>query len=306
MVRSLLEATCDEELALVAHSPLGALLRLPHSLGLRKLIVYAAPGIGPYRMPLGLMAAAIPVQPQTDQRNQERFERWAFRDADRTRRQDEHWFEAFDAYTVACGSSPHVKRTMRQLVKTGTKRVPDAALRRVGAAGTPLGKARSDGSAACRRGAASRLGWPSRWSTTPVTYPTSSSPMRFWRHSTAHCTDPNQSAERRNSWQPSTGYAALDPGVAGLEGERVRLPSDQLRELESKLEGSMLCAGDEGWDEAVLVWNALVTSSPALVVQPASARDVSATVDFARHHALLLSIKVGATTSRERQSRTAD
>jgi FAD/FMN-containing dehydrogenase len=73
----------------------------------------------------------------------------------------------------------------------------------------------------------------------------------------------------------------------------VRLPSDQLRELESKLEGSVLCGGDEGWDEAVLVWNALVTSSPALVVQPASARDVSATVDFARHHGLLLSIKGG-------------
>ena len=89
------------------------------------------------------------------------------------------------------------------------------------------------------------------------------------------------------------GYAALDPGVAGLEGGRVRLPSDQLRELESKLEGSVLCAGDEGWDEAVLVWNALVTSIPALVVQPASARDVSATVDFARHHGLLLSIKGG-------------
>ena len=89
------------------------------------------------------------------------------------------------------------------------------------------------------------------------------------------------------------GYAALDPGVAGLEGERVRLPSDRLRALESRLEGSVLCAGDEGWDEAVLVWNALVTSSPALVVQPASVRDVSATVDFARHHGLLLSIKGG-------------
>ncbi|WP_221268224.1 FAD-binding oxidoreductase [Streptomyces sp. TLI_185] len=43
----------------------------------------------------------------------------------------------------------------------------------------------------------------------------------------------------------------------------------------------MLTAGDEGWDEAVLVWNAMVAAKPSLVVQPAS------------DHGLLLSIKGG-------------
>ena len=159
---ALLEATCDEEPVLVAHSLLGSLAPIAaQALGLRKLIIYAAPGIGPYRMPLGLMAAAIRFNLRPTQRNQERFERWAFRDADRTRRQDEHWFEAFDAYTVACGRVPHVKRTMRQLVKTGTKRVPDAELRRVG---VPLALlwGRHDRMVPLHvaEGAASRLGWP--------------------------------------------------------------------------------------------------------------------------------------------------
>ena len=197
---ALLEATCDEEPVLVAHSLLGSLAPIAaQALGLRKLIVYAAPGIGPYRMPLGLMAAAIRFNLRPTQRNQERFERWAFRDADRTRRQDEHWFEAFDAYTVACGRVPHVKRTMRQLVKTGTKRVPDAELRRVECRWHSSG----EGTIGWFRCMSPReqprvSGGHCTWSTTPVTYPTSSSPMRFWRHSTAHCTDPNQSAERRN------------------------------------------------------------------------------------------------------------
>lgn len=80
---------------------------------------------------------------------------------------------------------------------------------------------------------------------------------------------------------------------AGLDGERVSLTSVHLDELDSRVEGSLLSAGDEGWDDAVLVWNGMVASVPALVVQPASARDVAEAVAFARDHGLLLSIKGG-------------
>src|SRR5690606_6620926 len=41
------------------------------------------------------------------------------------------------------------------------------------------------------------------------------------------------------------------------------------------------------------VWNGTVNKAPALVLQPTSARDVSAAVRFARDHGLLLSIKGG-------------
>jgi FAD/FMN-containing dehydrogenase len=81
--------------------------------------------------------------------------------------------------------------------------------------------------------------------------------------------------------------------VAGLDGARVRLTSEQLDGLDSRLEGSLLCAGDDGWDDAVLVWNATVEKVPALVVQPVTATDVAVAVRFANHHGLLLSVKGG-------------
>lgn len=81
--------------------------------------------------------------------------------------------------------------------------------------------------------------------------------------------------------------------VAGLEGGRVGLTSAQLEQLSSQIDGPLLTAGDEGWDEAVLVWNASVTKTPALVVQPVSAQDVAVAVRFAADHGLLLSVKGG-------------
>jgi FAD/FMN-containing dehydrogenase len=55
----------------------------------------------------------------------------------------------------------------------------------------------------------------------------------------------------------------------------------------------LLRAGEEGWDDAVLVWNGNVANAPALIAQPITARDVAAVVEFARAHRLLLSIKGG-------------
>ena len=81
--------------------------------------------------------------------------------------------------------------------------------------------------------------------------------------------------------------------IAALEGGRVNLTSEQLDDFDSRIEGSILQASDEGWDEAVLVWNGMVAALPALVVRPASARDVATAVGFARKHRLRLSIKGG-------------
>ena len=81
--------------------------------------------------------------------------------------------------------------------------------------------------------------------------------------------------------------------VATLDGGRATLTPDQLTELESAIAGDLLCAGDAGWEDAVALWNGMVESVPALVVQPTSSDDVAAAVGFAREHALLLSIKGG-------------
>jgi FAD/FMN-containing dehydrogenase len=89
----------------------------------------------------------------------------------------------------------------------------------------------------------------------------------------------------------SSSATAID--IAGLEGGRVTLRPEQLNELASRVDGRLLLAGDEGWEDAVLVWNGMVAKLPALVVQPACAGDVGAAVGFARAHGLSLSIKGG-------------
>jgi FAD/FMN-containing dehydrogenase len=60
-----------------------------------------------------------------------------------------------------------------------------------------------------------------------------------------------------------------------------------------RIEGAVLRPDDDGWDDAVLIWNGLVDKTPAFVVQPASTRDVAATVRFARDHGILLGVKGG-------------
>jgi FAD/FMN-containing dehydrogenase len=81
--------------------------------------------------------------------------------------------------------------------------------------------------------------------------------------------------------------------IAGLDGGHVNLTSEQLGDLDSQVAGRLLRAGDEGWDDALLIWNGMAAKVPALIVQPTSAHDVAAAVGFARDHGLLPSIKGG-------------
>ena len=81
--------------------------------------------------------------------------------------------------------------------------------------------------------------------------------------------------------------------IAGLAGGRVNLTSSQLDGLESRVEGELLREGDEGWGDAVVTWNGMAATSPALVLQPTSARDVAEAVSFARDRGPLLSVKGG-------------
>jgi hypothetical protein len=81
--------------------------------------------------------------------------------------------------------------------------------------------------------------------------------------------------------------------LAGLDGGPVNLAAEQLEDLDSGVQGRLLVAGDQGWNEAVSIWNGMAAKLPALVLQPASAHDVAAAVSFAREHGLLLGIKGG-------------
>jgi FAD/FMN-containing dehydrogenase len=95
---------------------------------------------------------------------------------------------------------------------------------------------------------------------------------------------------RQTDGRPMTA-GAID--VAGLDGGVVTLTPEQVDELDSRVEYPALRAGDAGWDEAVLVWNGLVATAPALVLQPTSAAHVATAVGVARDQRVLLSIKGG-------------
>jgi FAD/FMN-containing dehydrogenase len=81
--------------------------------------------------------------------------------------------------------------------------------------------------------------------------------------------------------------------VTCLHGGRVGVTGSDLGALQSRIAGPILREGDGGWAEAVHVWNAMITKTPALVIQPTTASDVAAAVDFARQRGLLLSVKCG-------------
>ena len=160
----LLQETCDDRPTVIAHSLLGTLAaRYAARDGdsLRRLVIYGTPGIGPYRMPLGLMITAIRFDLRPTERNAERFDRFAFSDFDEAKRRDDGWLASFSAYTRARATVPHVKRTMRRLIRSCTKRVPDGELRGI-AVPTALIWGRHDRFVPLSLGetASATLGWP--------------------------------------------------------------------------------------------------------------------------------------------------
>ena len=163
---ALLRETCPERPRLVAHSLAGSLAaRFAAARGdlLRSLVLYAAPGIGPYRLPLGLRVVAMRFALRPTAANAERFERFATFDLDRTRRRDPQWFESFSADTRRRAAVKDVKRTMGRMIKVGTTRIPVEELRRIEVP-TALLWGRQDRFVplALAQAASTGLGWPLR------------------------------------------------------------------------------------------------------------------------------------------------
>ena len=80
--------------------------------------------------------------------------------------------------------------------------------------------------------------------------------------------------------------ASTNHATSALTGEAVEA-------LRQRLRGPLLFPGDEGFEEATLLWNGMIDKTPALVVQPTGTADVVAAVDFARDNDLLVSVRGG-------------
>ena len=149
---------------LVAHSLLGSLAAAyatHNGHDLRRLIIYGAPGVGPYRIPFRLKYVAIRYSIRPTHANAERFDRFALLNLDATRKRDPEWFTAFETYARSRAAVPHVKRAMWQLIRSGTKRIPDDRLRRISIPVDLLwGQHDRMVPLAVAEGARERLGWP--------------------------------------------------------------------------------------------------------------------------------------------------
>lgn len=78
-----------------------------------------------------------------------------------------------------------------------------------------------------------------------------------------------------------------------LDGRETELKEDALQGLKMKLRGTVLTAGEAGYEDSRTVWNAMIDRRPSLVVRCQGVADVIACVNFARENGLLLSIKGG-------------
>jgi len=71
------------------------------------------------------------------------------------------------------------------------------------------------------------------------------------------------------------------------------LPEDALRELADRLQGALIMPSIDGYDQVRHVFNAMIDRRPALIIRCAGPEDVVQGVNFARTHALPLSMKGG-------------
>ena len=81
--------------------------------------------------------------------------------------------------------------------------------------------------------------------------------------------------------------------VAGKDGGTVTLDVTLIERLRAELRGPLLLPGDDGYDAARTIYNAMIDRRPALIVVCAGVADVMAAVKLAGAWGLLLSVKGG-------------
>jgi FAD/FMN-containing dehydrogenase len=84
-----------------------------------------------------------------------------------------------------------------------------------------------------------------------------------------------------------------DLTVRRLDASSAAIPSDTLAALRNKLRGTVALPGEDGYDPARSIWNAMIDRRPSLVVRCLGAADVINAVTLARDEKLLVAIRSG-------------
>jgi len=84
-----------------------------------------------------------------------------------------------------------------------------------------------------------------------------------------------------------------DLRITTTRGTDTVLDEATVQGFKTNLRGLLLCPGDDGYDEARTIWNAMIVKRPALIVRCAGVADVINTVNFARTNNLLVAVRGG-------------
>jgi FAD/FMN-containing dehydrogenase len=84
-----------------------------------------------------------------------------------------------------------------------------------------------------------------------------------------------------------------DAPATSLSGGSVSLRGADIKQLAAGMRGQVIVPGQEGYDQARRVWNAMISKRPALIARCAAPSDVIRAVAFAKEHQLLTAVRAG-------------
>ena len=84
-----------------------------------------------------------------------------------------------------------------------------------------------------------------------------------------------------------------DAIIRMLDGSIKSIPQDTIAALRGKLRGSVVSPGEDGYDAARSIWNAMVDRRPGLVVRCLGAADVIEAIKLANEEKLLVAVRSG-------------
>ena len=85
----------------------------------------------------------------------------------------------------------------------------------------------------------------------------------------------------------------VDLQITTITGTNGVLDEASVEEFKTSLRGALLRPGDEGYNDARIVWNGMIDKRPALIARCAGVADVINAVNFARTNNLLLAVRGG-------------
>ena len=91
----------------------------------------------------------------------------------------------------------------------------------------------------------------------------------------------------------SSQLGSTDLRAVKLSGAETTIEGAAVRDLRASLSGTLLGAGDEGYEEARRIWNGMIDKHPALIARCTNTADVARAVTFARERELLLAVRGG-------------